>query len=310
MTDLKDLLDRLDDNVESALNAVPVIDEETRPSVDDIPGQGANKWLKIAEVVAVVCDLKGSTQLGTGKHDSSTARIYKGAVEGAVNALHEFDADFIDIQGDGGFGLYWGDLAFERALCAGVTIRTFSAKLVERLVAKWPADKFPETGYKVGIASGRVLVKQIGTPRNPEEQEAVWAGKPVNFATKCAQSSDRHQVVVTGSVWDHFKTNDFVAYSCGCAGSPAATLWHDFTIERLPEDEPERYGRVVRVPWCVNCGPKFCDAIRTGETARDDIPTSERHALARTQMETALAAKAQKERLDRVVRRGLPRGWR
>ena len=32
------------------------------------------------------------------------------------------------------------------------------------------------------------LVKRIGTPRNPAQQESIWAGKPVTYASKAAQS--------------------------------------------------------------------------------------------------------------------------
>ena len=70
--------------------------------------------------------------------------------------------------------VFWGDLRYERALCAGITIKTFSVDMVERLEKRW--DDLPETGFKVGVASSRLLVKRIGTPRNPAQQEPVWAG--------------------------------------------------------------------------------------------------------------------------------------
>lgn len=303
---LSDLLTGLHSSVSDALETVPEVDEKSDPALDDIPGQGSGSWLKIPTVVAVVFDLKDSTHLGTGRHDTSTARVYKTAVESAVGVLAEFDTDFIDIQGDGGFGLFWGDLAFERALCAGVTIRTFSEDLVDQFQKKWNDGKLPETGFKVGIACGRVLVKQLGTPRNVDEQEAVWAGKPVNYAAKAAQSADRHQVVVTGSVWDHFEKNDYVAYSCGCQSEPSATLWDDFTIERLRDDN-EKYGRILEAPWCVTCGPAFCDAIRSGQKKRGDIPEHLRTQLSKTQMVSALAHKAQEDRRRRTMLRALRR---
>lgn len=301
--ELEGLLVELKSDVGATLDTVPPVVVVDDPGVDDIPGQGSAKWLKIPGVVAVVADLKSSTALGTGKHDTSTARAYKAAVEGSVKVLNRFDADFIDIQGDGGFGLFWGERRFERALCAGVTIRTFSDTLVDKLETKWGSAGGPETGFKVGIAVGRVLVKQLGTPRNPDEQEAVWAGKPVNYATKCAQSADRHEVVLAGSVWDHFQYNEYVAYSCGCAGKPSATLWSDITIDRLDDDE--RFGRSTVAPWCPNCGPSFCEAILLGKRHRDDIPDELKAALTKSQMKDALAAKAQVDRRERTRLRSL-----
>jgi class 3 adenylate cyclase len=302
--ELEDLLTEVTGDVGTTLATVPPVLEADDPDVDDIPGQGSTKWLKIPRVVAVVADLKNSTALGTDRHDTSTARVYKAAVEGSVKILNRFDADFIDIQGDGGFGLFWGDNCFERALCAGVTIRTFSATFVKKLEAKWAPGGGPETGFKVGIAVGRVLVKNLGTPRNQDEQEAVWAGKPVNYATKCAQVADRHTIVVAGSVWDYFRSNDFVAYSCSCKSTPSAALWSDLTIDRLGQDD-EKYGRITQVGWCENCGPSFCAAIMNGKRKRGDIPEQLRAQLQSTQMREALAAKAQADRENRARLNGL-----
>jgi len=227
--------------------------------------------------------------------------VYKAAVEGAVKIFNRFDADFIDIQGDGGFGVFWGEKAINRALAAGITVRTFSETLIDKLETKWGDNPGPETGFKVGIAMGRVLVKNLGTPRNRAEQEPVWAGKPVNYAVKCAQSADRHQIVIAGSVWDRIRTNDYLTYTCGCQdGEPSAGLWTDKTIDKLNDDE--QYGRMTESRWCESCGPGFCEAITAGRRKRNDIPDHERTEMAKTQMAEALASNAQKNRETRAAR--------
>lgn len=111
-------------------------------------------------MVAVVADLNDSSRLGTNRHGKSTARVCQAGVEGAARSLHEFGANFIDIQGDGGFGLFWGDLAFERAFCAAATSRTFSEDFVKQLEnsTKTRSHVLPETGHKVGIAVDRLMV--------------------------------------------------------------------------------------------------------------------------------------------------------
>lgn len=294
---LKTLLDVLGDEVNTVLNNsdFPVVEKDGSFNAKDIPSSSSDTWIKLPEVVAVVCDLKGSTHLGTGKHDTSTARIYKSSVEGAVSVLHYFEANFIDIQGDGGFGLFWGDHAYERALCAAVTIRTFSEDLVERLNKRW--SDAPDTGYKVGIHAARTLVKSIGTRRVTSEQEAVWAGKPVNYAAKCAQAADRHEVIVTQRVWEKFKNNDFIAFSCDCNGGPTAKLWADTTVDRLPEDDQAAV--VLHAGWCKTCGPSFCDAILAGQTKRE-IPGHVRSGISSMKMAAALDAKNAHDRAKRA----------
>lgn len=299
--DLQDLLDTLTEDTKTELAYTPTV-EDWNGSLDvaSLPIK-VRKWIKVPDIVAVVADLKNSTKLGTGKRAASTASIYQAATGGVVETFDQFDADFIQIQGDGAFALFWGDRRYERAMCAGITIRTFSDDLVERLEFKWPT--IAETGFKVGIASGRVLVKRIGTPRNPAQQEPVWAGKPVNYAAKAAQCADRHQVIVTGSVWDKISGNDYLTISCGCDGngnptSPGTSIWEDMTIERLPEAEPERVGRRLIAPWCKVHGPEFCAAILAGKRVRSDAAEA-RMRLLISQMGNAVRVKAANDRENR-----------
>lgn len=298
--DLTALLDSLDGTVQTELASTPeVVDGGHELDINRLPIV-ARRWMKVRDVVAVVADLKNSTQLGTGKWAASTASIYQAATGGVVNVLDEFAADFIQIQGDGAFGLFWGEGRYARAVCAGITIKTFSEKsLVERLEAKWPSS--PETGFKVGVANSRILVKKIGTPRNPAQQEPVWAGKAVNYAAKSAQTADRHVMVVTGSVWDWIEKNDYLAVSCPCGSGPSLDIWNDTEIDRLPEGDPEAQGRALSATWCGVHGADYCDAVMSGESKRDDVGDL-RKALGLSQMRTAIRVKARQERASRLAR--------
>lgn len=273
MKSLTDILTAVKDETVEVLKKNPPVDDIDPDELDanDLPDADTNTWFRVDEVVAVFADLQNSTQLGTGtKHAASTAAIYRAATGNVVSIYHDFEADFIQLQGDGAFGLFWGERATERAICAAITVKTFSEEiLVPKLESRWEDD--PETGFKVGLGTGRVLVKNIGTPRNEHEQEPVWAGKPVNYAAKAAQQASRHELIVTGSVWDAIKDNDYLTASCvhGDGASPAV-LWEDVDIERLTHDEDEAKGRLLKAKWCDDCGPQFVKAILDGETTRDD----------------------------------------
>lgn len=155
------------------------------------------------------------------------------------------------------------------------------------------ADTFPPTVYKVGIHSAPTLVKKVGTFRVINEQETIWAGNDVNYATKCAQSAGRHQIVVTEKVWEQFAKNNFIAFCCDCEDGPKSALWEAINVERLPDGEDKGY--VLKNGWCVNCGQAYCKAILDGETKRD-IPSHVRHALPREQMKAALEAGRERAR--------------
>lgn len=303
--DLEALLTTLDDKVETELASTPAVEDVGHDlDVDDLP-IAARKWLKVTDVVAVVADLKNSTKLGTGKWAQSTASIYEAATGGVVSIFNEFEADFLAIQGDGVFGLFWGDKRVQRAICAGITIKTFSVGLVERLEDKWDNMADIRTGYKVGVANSRILAKRVGTPRNPAQQEPVWAGNAVNYATKAAQCADRDELVVTGSIWDKIENNDYLAFSCPCGDGPSEGIWSDFTIDRLPDGDPDAVGRVLTSAWCPTHGADYCTAILAGKSRRDDV-ADERFALDKSHMESTIWTKAKGERLSRTAHlRGL-----
>lgn len=290
---LKDLLTDLQMKNKDEISSTPeVVEGGDDLDVDKLPIE-ARRWTRMDDVVVVVADLKNSTKLGTGSRASSTAGIYEAATGGVVQIFNAFDADFLQIQGDGAFAIFWGESRYERALCAGITVKTNSEDLVARIASKWP-DK-PETGFKVGVASGRVLVKRVGTPRNPAQQEPVWAGKPVNFATKAAQAADLNELIVAGSVWDQIENNDFLTLTCPCGDGPSDSLWGDFEIEKLPDDDPERHGRCLTSKWCDVHGEEYCEAVLDGKKRRSEVGKI-REEMQRAQMRNAIREIARQKR--------------
>ncbi|MFC0715221.1 hypothetical protein [Cellulomonas biazotea] len=300
--DLQALLTDVDGDVADELSHMPeVVEKGDALDVDDLP-IAVRRWHRVDEVVAVVADLKSSTRIGLNKQPASIASIYEASTGGVVQIFDEFDADFVAIQGDGAFGLFWGERRFERAVCAGITIKTFSARhLVTRLENKWP-DSLPETGLKVGVAASPVLVKRVGVPRS-EHQEPVWAGRAVNYAVKAAQQADRHQMLVAGSIWDWASSNDYLAVSCP-HGASSASIWQDVTLDHVPCEDAEREGKILTSQWCEEHGPAYCAAVLAGETYRDDAHEEVAKAVAREAIDVVRA----KARQDRANFRNRMRG--
>lgn len=132
------------------------------------------------------------------------------------------------------------------------------------------SDRFPKTGLKVGVASSTLTVKRVGTRKT---NEPVWAGKAVNWATKCAQRADAHELVATSKVFNRFAENDYVTHSCGCVdGEPRGSisyLWTDTQVEALGDGNVDC--KLLRTAWCENCGDEFCQAILDDKTKRDEV---------------------------------------
>jgi len=301
-------METIRDDIDEELSSTPDVVVKTPDSfdVDKLP-INKREWHRLDDVVAVAVDLKGSSKMSTGKHAASTASIYEASTDNAVRVLHDFEANFIQIQGDGAFGLFWGDARYERAICAAITVKTFSEYLTSKIEAKW--SDAPATGYKVGVASGRVLAKRIGTPRNPAEQEPIWSGKPVNYAVKAAQTADAGELIVTGDVWDEIEDNDFLTASCGHAGgeqSEVAELWQNVSIENVPDDA--RDGRMLSSVWCGQCGAAYCNAVLAGETTREEAKEAAEKSRASARLADGLKkVREKRKKLREAHRAGLPR---
>ena len=255
---------------EDLATPVEVRDVDHIPSLDEMYVD-KRIWLRITKVFAVSADLRDSTSLSTkDKYVNTSARLYQAATGSAVRVLDRFNPGFMDIQGDGVFALYHGERALERAFCAAVSLKTFSERHLVPLIHELFSDNFPETGYKLGMASGTLAVKKVGVRGT---NEPVWAGKPVNWAAKCAQRADRHELIVTQAVYDKLSDNQYVTHSCGCKNNGIPTpLWSDIDVEKLDKHST---CRILRSSWCELHGNEFCKAVLEGIKDRDDVFTSQ-----------------------------------
>jgi class 3 adenylate cyclase len=243
---------------------VEIENVDTFPKLTDLYVD-KRKWLRVRNVVAVSADLKSSTALSFNKYAQTSARLYEAATGSAVRLMAKFDPEFMDIQGDGIFGLFHGERAFERALCAGITLKSFSVRSLEPMIEELFAEGFPDTGFKVGMSAGVLVAKKVGVRGT---NEPVWAGKPVNYAVKCAGKADRHQLIATANVYERFAGNDYVTHSCGCPDSLARPLWVDIEVEKL---DKHSQCKLLPVGWCTKHGDEFCAAILDGKRKRDDV---------------------------------------
>jgi class 3 adenylate cyclase len=244
---------------------VEVIETDHIPSLDEMYVE-ARKWRRVKNVVAVSADLKDSTSLNFDKYVNTSARLYEAATGSAVAIFTRFSPGFMQVQGDGMFVLFHGDHALERAFCAAASLKTFSERHLVPMIHELFSDSFPETGYKLGMASGIIAVKKVGVRGT---NEPVWAGRPVNWATKCAQKADQHELVVTSPIYDKLGSNDYITHSCSC-GVPTP-LWTDVAVEKLGKHSQ---CRLLKSKWCTTHGDEYCQAILDGKRDRDDIPAS------------------------------------
>lgn len=300
---LEELQDWLAEKVTTELSSNPEVVDTTEIDVASLP-ISVRKWVRLEEVVAVVADLKGSTSFSYSQRPDSTGAVLEAAVGGLIEILDRFKVDYMQAQGDGGFGLFWGPDRFERAMCAAITIQTYSMKdLTPAIEKKWP--DLPTTGFKVGVACGPALVKRVGKARKNDRQDPVWVGRPVNYAAKCAHQTVPHEMLVTGSVWDWVANNDYLSMSCECGAGPSRGIWIERSIEHLRADDPEAAGRLLKVGWCEVHGSDYCEAVLSGATVRPAAKEEKSSLLADLLADSLSNKRARERKALRNRRRGL-----
>ena len=273
---------RLDD-VEADVSAQ--LDEQSRLGVqitrkNDVPDTGpTNKgvWYQIPEVTAVFADLKRSTELSAENSPRVAARAYTYFIRAMAVILDRFEVNYVDIQGDGIFGLFSGkNSRFLAAACA-TTMRTAVEREVALRFEKDTSSDWHLTAG-VGIDYGTLLVRRLGL--RGTKQNEVWAGKPVNMSAKLSSLAGSNHVVVSDRVFAQYEgasklRERALLWSCGCDGdtqgsgldAPAGQTTYLWEKEAVSEDLGLDFSSFhrLRSKWCATHGPEFCETIITGK---------------------------------------------
>ena len=248
-----------------------------RTEVPEVGPANRGMWHQITNVTAIFADLKRSTELNADSGPKVSAFAYTYFIRAMAVTLERFSADYVDIHGDGIFGLFGGQASQFRAAACAITMKT--------LVAQQVADKFDQdtsTDWKltagIGIDRGTLLVRRLGL--RGTKQNEVWAGKPLNMAAKLSSVADSNQLAVSDRVFDAYNRASqlrrrALIWSCGCEGDTQGgglallsgetpKLW-----DKLPAPENmgldfESFYR-LKSQWCAIHGSEFCEAVVTGK---------------------------------------------
>ena len=246
----------------------------------EVPEIGpANKgvWNSIPNVTAIFADLNRSTALSAADNPKDAAFAYTYFIRAMTVILDRFSARYIDIQGDGIFGLFSGaDSNFLAAACA-VTMRTQMEREVAVRFRKDASAKQNLTAG-IGIDRGTLLVRRLGL--RGTKQNEVWAGKPLNMAAKLSSLADYNQVIVSDRVFAQYnKASNLrrrvLLRSCGCSNgnrgkglaAPREQTAYLWDTQPVPQDLGFDFPNLHRLKskWCDRHGSDFCEALVTGK---------------------------------------------
>jgi class 3 adenylate cyclase len=230
--------------------------EDINSIPDNIPLEG-NKWLYCKDVTCVYADMVGSTQLQIHQNPIVSAKVYQIFVKSLVLTFNNYEAEYVDIKGDGAFAIFTGKTAPLIGLCAAVTFKTICSNVLR--------NKIPEFQIKthIGIDHKSVLVKRIGM--RGDKQNEVWAGKPVNMAAKLSSLSAPDSVLVSDRVFNVYNSDeyrDYVAMSCGCGSEDKKPkeLWTQVDVSDKPFFDFTKAYRLGS-EWCSTHGDEYCKQV-------------------------------------------------
>src|SRR3989338_4621981 len=224
------------------------------------------------QFVCLAIDLDKSSVLSARKHVKTMARLYEYFTENIVEMLNleEIKADYVDIKGDGVFGIYQGENATKRAFIAAITFRTFFENVIKPKFKTLDID----LNCKTAICKDKILVKRIGTRKYNNE---VWAGRLVNNTYKLMKLSDRIKelnpsikqslLIVSDEIHTYLHDHhyDHAIMSCGCqtGGGRPRPLWSETDTTGEEDISGNKTYHLSHI-WCVNCGDKYLSEILNG----------------------------------------------
>jgi len=221
---IKDYLDsianKIDEKIERTMEVIPA---SVDFKINDLYFE--DKCYSFENIAVLFFDLHSSTQMTDVLNNNQLAQIYNIAVGNLVTLLNAFEADFIDIQGDGGFAIFWQKNNHKKALSAAFSITNFNTALVKKLREKYP--NLETQGFKVGLAAGKVLVKKYGA-RGSEWKKPIWAGTPVNYAAKLCQQTTPGNILVTTNFYNQIEHDKYYTHGCNCRNeNKDLYFWHE-----------------------------------------------------------------------------------
>ena len=216
------------------------------------------KWNRVNNVVTVFADLADSTNISNRK----TKRVYAKFLEAVgypfVKIFNEFNAEFVDIKGDGGLALFSRKYAEIYAFLAAETFKTFQEEYAKKQLKNYNVSYY----FGIGISKGDLLVKKVGERGN--NNFFVWAGNAVNNAALISKDVKRVSKItsigVTIDIYDIFnqdKFRDYLIYSCGCPEDKKENLWKEFSIKG---ENNFRYKK-IESNWCKTHGEDYLNKV-------------------------------------------------
>lgn len=220
--------------------------------------------------VCLFIDLDKSSKLSFKKDPMTMAKIYDYFTQNIVDIFNhpKIGADYIDIKGDGAFGIFEGEKASFKALYCAITFKT----MFEQTISNKFSTGEEKLSCKFGIHKDKILVRRIGK-RGEGNYNEVWAGRLVNNASKLASQTKNIPIdslnsslpiLISNEVYKDFEQNKKYGFYFCCDGGQSIINQKIEMFKSSDEFSDETLGKnfyYTRVNWCQNCADNYIELI-------------------------------------------------
>ena len=199
-----------------------VTETKTIPSVVNVPfGNNAKKM----QLCAYCIDLRKSSELLTVHQKQTSGKIHKAFLAVASKVVLENGGEIRSFNGD-------SLLAFWPAYYKNQITTAVKAAMI----TKWFLDirlsplfeRYEKIDFGIGIDWGDVYIVRAGIPRDTNNNDLVFIGKCVNFATAIAnQAHEPNHVEISELTYDNLEDDGIYDVSNG----KRVSVWKDSVVE-------------------------------------------------------------------------------
>lgn len=199
-----------------------VSETETIPSVDNVPFGKKAKKMKLC---AYCIDIRKSTELLTVHQKQTSGKIHKAFLAIASRVVLENKGEIRSFNGDGLLA-FW-PAQYKSQISTAVKCAMTTKWLIDIKLSSL-FEKYVKLDFGIGIDWGEVYIMRAGIPRNANNNDLVFIGKCVNYATAIAnQAEGPNHIEISEITYNNLEEE----YIYGDSNGEKVNMWGDGSVE-------------------------------------------------------------------------------
>ncbi len=177
------------------------------------------------KLCAYCIDLRNSTELLTIHQKQTSGKIHKAFLTIASRVVLENGGEIRSFNGDGLLA-FWP--AYNRSQISTAVKCAMTTKWLLDIKLSTFFEKYEKLDFGIGIDWSEVYILRAGISRNANNNDLVFIGKCVNFATTIAnQAKSPYHVEISLAVYNKLEDN----WAYGDSNGEKVNMWKDGIVE-------------------------------------------------------------------------------